>query len=209
MSDLKHSKKEFNEAARDLFQEQVKSVLNKERLPHDLWQGQSKEMLRTAAVLFPFYWFKGEPWVLFTQRNSKLKHHSGQVSFPGGAFEIDDEHIRRTALRETEEEIGIGTHHITMLGHLDPLSSVSGFEVSPFVAFLDDDFQVVKDDVEVERVFGVPFAFFRDPKRRQKQYARTSLGKKHYYVYQYNDDVIWGLTAQIIVQLVKRLEKLS
>lgn len=189
------------------FIEQVTAGLNQDRLPDSVWSGVAEIDKRSAAVLFPFYWKNNEPWVLLTQRNKDLKHHSGQVSFPGGAFETDDKHVRNTALRETHEEIGVPSNDITLLGHLDSLPSISGFEVTPFVGVLADGFQVVKEDSEVHKVFGVPFAFFQDKSNRQKQYAKTPFGRTHYYIYQYNDDVIWGLTAQIIVKLVKRLEE--
>ncbi len=191
------------------FIQQLKQALNDQKLPAELWQGQSAQMPRTAAVLFPFYWKNEAPWVLLTQRHKDLKHHSGQVSFPGGAFESSDGHVRQTALRETEEEIGIKANQIDLLGHLDPLPSISGFEVTPFVGFVESGFEIDKQDEEVDRVFGVPFAFFQEQANRTKQFAKTPIGRKHYYIYQYNDDVIWGLTAQIIVQLVKRLEEQS
>lgn len=189
------------------FISKISAGLNPERLPEAVWEGLSAEGKRAAAVLFPFYWKNDEPWVLLTQRNKNLKHHSGQVSFPGGAFEPEDGHVRNTALRETEEEVGIAAQNIKLLGYLDNLPSISGFEVTPFVGFLADDFEVVKDEREVHKVFGVPFSFFQNKENRQKQYVKTPLGRKHYYIYQYNDDVIWGLTAQIIVKLVKRLEE--
>ena len=83
------------------------------------------------------------------------------VSFPGGAFEKNDKHVRNTALRETHEEIGVASSEITLLGHLDSLPSISGFEVTPFVGVLSDGFEVVKDDREVHKIFGIPFSFFQ------------------------------------------------
>ena len=185
----------------------IEAGLNSDRLPEHVWSGETDVDKRAAAVLFPFYWKNNKPWVLLTQRNKDLKHHSGQVSFPGGAFEVDDKHVRNTALRETFEEVGIPSSEINLLGYLDSLPSISGFEVTPFVGFLSAGFEVVKDDREVHKVFGVPFSFFQNKENRQKQYVKTPMGRKHYYIYQYEDDVIWGLTAQIIVELVKRIEE--
>lgn len=188
------------------FAEQIKAHLNQDRLDDGTWKGQSGQQKKAAAVLFPFYFKAGEPWVLLTQRNAELKHHSGQVSFPGGGYETQDKHIRATAIRETEEEIGIQPNDIEIWGHLDPLPSISGFAVTPFVGELKslDDMRI--DENEVAKVFGVPFAFFQDGNNRTKHKVRTPVGDRHYYVYDHNGDVIWGLTAQIIVQLVERMK---
>ena len=172
-----------------------------------MWLGSAGDMDRAAAVLFPFYWKDGSPWVLLTQRNANLKHHSGQVSFPGGAFEKQDKNIKHTALRETEEEIGVTAEKIALWGFLDSLPSISGFHVTPFVGEIKDVSALKIDTNEVECAFGVPFAFFQDHNNRVKNTIRTPSGKKSYYVFEYKDNVIWGLTAQIIVQLVDRINK--
>ncbi len=176
-------------------------------MDQSMWLGSAGTMDRAAAVLFPFYWKDGLPWVLLTQRNANLKHHSGQVSFPGGAFEESDKNIKHTALRETQEEIGVIADNIELWGFLDGLSSISGFYVTPFVGEIKDVTCLDIDNNEVERVFGVPFAFFQDHKNRVKNKIRTPAGDRAYYVFKYKDNVIWGLTAQIIVQLVDRINK--
>ncbi len=189
------------------FSQLIKPYLNQDLIDEAFWLGSAGEMDRAAAVLFPFYWKDDEPWVLFTQRNGNLKHHSGQVSFPGGAFEDHDKNIKHTALRETHEEIGVVRENINLWGFLDGLTSISGFFVTPFVGEIKDVTQLKIDQNEVDRAFGVPFTFFQDQNNRVKNKIKTPFGDRHYYVFEYKDDVIWGLTAQIIVQLVDRINK--
>ncbi len=189
------------------FSKLVKPHLNQDLIADDLWVGAAGDMDRAAAVLFPFYWKQQEPWVLLTQRNAKLKHHSGQVSFPGGGFESHDKNIKHTALRETHEEIGVAAELIEVWGFLDGLPSISGFHVTPFVGEIKDVNNLVIDENEVDKAFGVPFSFFQDHNNRVKNKVKTPLGDRHYYVFEYNGYVIWGLTAQIIVQLVDRINK--
>jgi 8-oxo-dGTP pyrophosphatase MutT (NUDIX family) len=189
------------------FKLSIRPHLNQELIDESLWKGAAGEMDRAAAVFFPFYWKAGEPWVLLTQRNANLKHHSGQISFPGGAYEQQDKNIKHTALRETLEEIGVPDGHIELWGFLDGLPSISGFHVTPFVGEITDLSQLNIDPNEVDRAFGVPFSFFQDSNNRVKNKVKTPFGNRHYYVFEYKDDVIWGLTAQIIVQLVDRINE--
>jgi len=191
------------------FRHLIKPHLNQKQIADDLWLGSPGDMERAAAVLFPFYFKSGEPWVLLTQRNAQLKHHSGQVSFPGGGYEVQDKNIRHTALRETFEEIGVPKNQVELWGALDGLPSISGFHVTPFVGAIADVSHLKIDKNEVDRAFGVPFAFFQDRNNRVKNKVKTPLGDRHYYVFEYKGDVIWGLTAQIIVQLVNRLDNQS
>lgn len=188
------------------FKQQIKRQLNQKLIADDVWLGSALTSERAAAVLFPFYWHNQEPWVLLTQRHSQLKHHSGQVSFPGGAYENQDKNIRHTALRETEEEIGVPKSRIELWGFLDSVESISGFYVTPFVGEIKEADNLALCDHEVERTFGVPFAFFQNPDNRVTHRVKTAAGESQYAVFEYKDDVIWGLTAQIIVQLVNRLE---
>ena len=191
----------------DNFSKIIKPHLNQELIDNDLWSGSSGKMERAAAVLFPFYLKHDEPWVLLTQRNANLKHHSGQVSFPGGGYESNDKNIKHTALRETHEEIGVQAELIEVWGFLDAIPSISGFHVTPFVGHIMDVNNLAIDRNEVDRAFGVPFSFFQNKDNRVKNKVKTPFGDRHYYVFEYKGDVIWGLTAEIIVQLVDRINK--
>lgn len=170
-------------------------------------QQSSAQQQRLAAVLLPFYLKNNEPWVLFTQRSKQLKHHSGQISFPGGAVENVDKNLADTALRETFEEIGVSGDKVELWGQMESMTSLSGFHVTPIIGELNHGFHVVKDDSEVAEVFGVPFAFFQNLENRSEQHLQTESGQHRYYLYRYQNRLIWGLTAQIIVQLLHILEQ--
>jgi len=183
----------------------IKTLLNTERLPKNIWNPSEKEEMRPAAVLFPLRWHEDQWQVLLTKRSEHLKHHSGQISFPGGGFETADITIRKTALRETQEELGIPEKNINVVGYLDNLESISGFDVTPFLGFLEGDFEMEISKDEVAEAFYVPLEFFLDNNNRQTRYAEYK-GKRHkYYIYQYQNHTIWGLTAQIIVKLSDKI----
>ncbi|NUS39560.1 MAG: CoA pyrophosphatase, partial [Lysobacter sp.] len=101
--------------------------------------------------------------VLLTRRTEDLRHHAGQVSFPGGRIEPGDRDAIAAALRETEEEVGIAANQLSPLGFLDPLATVSGFRVLPVVALVDPAYEARPDPREVADVFEVPLATLLDP----------------------------------------------
>ena len=186
---------------------QVRAALNRNLIHEVVWKARAEDGLKPAAVLFPIYRKAGEWRVLLTQRTENLRHHSGQISFPGGAFEDQDKNIRATALRETTEEVGIDASQVQILGHLDDVFSISHFRVTPFVGQLQDNFDYTISTDEVASVFGVPLAFFVDENNRQVQYYKTGEERHKFYVFQYKKHTIWGLTAKIIVQLVDRIKR--
>jgi len=187
--------------------DQVRAALNRDLIDETVWKARAQDGLKPAAVLFPIY-RKSEEWrVLLTQRTDHLRHHSGQISFPGGAFEKHDKNIRATALRETTEEVGIAESQVRVLGHLNDEFSISRFRVTPFVGQLQDDFDYQIDSGEVASVFGVPWDFFLDENNRQVQYYKQGDKRHKFYVFQYKKHTIWGLTAKIIVQLIDRIKR--
>jgi 8-oxo-dGTP pyrophosphatase MutT (NUDIX family) len=114
------------------------------------------DTLAPAAVLIPIVDRPDGLSVLFTRRSAKLKHHSGQVSFPGGRMEVCDVDIVETALRETGEELGIHPHQVEVAGFLSPIATLTGYAVTPVVGLLADDTRLTLDHTEVESVFEVP-----------------------------------------------------
>jgi 8-oxo-dGTP pyrophosphatase MutT (NUDIX family) len=184
----------------------LKSVLKSELLATEIWQASGHHQFRPAAVLVPLFWRNNEIHILLTQRSEKLKHHSGQVSFPGGSFDESDVTIRQAAIRETEEEIGVEAKLIDVVGYLDDIETSSGFYVTPFVALLKDDFKIKINEDEVAEVFSVPLKYFCNDKNITKQTATYQGEKVDYYVYQYEKFTIWGVTAEIIVKLVNKLK---
>ncbi len=157
-----------------------------------------------ASVLIPII-DTTELAVLFTERTAHLTHHAGQISFPGGRKEAIDYSLQDTCLRETTEEIGINPNHITIIGNLAPLNSVSGFSVTPFIGLIDPHYQIKIDPYEVENIFTVPLNFLLDPANQQRQPYIYQGKLRNIHVIQYEQYRIWGLTAKIIIDLTRAL----
>lgn len=166
-----------------------------------------REGQRRAAVLFPFV--KRDEWyVVLTQRPETMPSHPGQVAFPGGKAEIG-ETIAQTALRETEEEIGVSSDEIELLGRLPSFDAVSHYRVTPFVGIITSTAQIRPDPHEVESVFEVPVSFLMNP----GNHVRRDIffdGKDHEMFDMPYDGPdgrhrnIWGMTAMTIYRLWQR-----
>ena len=156
------------------------------------------EPLRPAAVLVPIVMREDGPTVMFTQRTDHLDHHPGQVSFPGGHVEEGDGTPEETALRETEEEVGLHRRHIDVIGRIDTYLTSTGFSVIPVVARVTPPFEITPDPVEVDEVFEVPLEFLLDPDNHQRE--TRLFGDQTWYAYAmpYNGYNIWGVTAGMV-----------
>lgn len=163
---------------------------------------------RRAGVLIPVV-AAADPFVWFTQRSTALRHHPGQISFPGGSVEPGDADARAAALREAHEEIGLAPAHVEILGELPEYRTVTGFVISPFVGWVDPAAEVAPDDAEVARLFGVPLAHAFD--RNQFRRERIERGGRRYRIYSidYEDNHIWGATAGILYGLLQRLARVE
>ncbi|TQV77064.1 CoA pyrophosphatase [Aliikangiella marina] len=163
--------------------------------------------LRCAAVLMPIVDDPVSGWqVILTRRAEHLKHHPGQISFPGGGFEANDKSLAVTAVRETHEEIGIGDEHIELIGRLPQQETISQYFVTPFVGLVDQGYQLSIDQNEVAEVFKVPLAFVTDQTNQIKKTATFNGKPVDYYVIQYEQYTIWGATARILVNLTRRMQ---
>jgi 8-oxo-dGTP pyrophosphatase MutT (NUDIX family) len=132
--------------------------------------------------------------------------HAGQISFPGGRLHAGDKSLVDTALRELEEEIGIGPDFVTVGGFLDPYETVnSGFMILPVVGFIREGFTLRVNASEVADVFEVPLAFLCDPANRRLMSVERSGTTREFHAIPYRDHTIWGATAEIIVNLSGRL----
>jgi 8-oxo-dGTP pyrophosphatase MutT (NUDIX family) len=158
-----------------------------------------------AAVLIPLI-AHGELTVLFTQRTTHLKSHAGQVSFPGGRAEPGDASAEFTALREAGEEIGLAAERIEILARLPDYRTRTGFRVTPVIGLVTPPLDLSPDPREVAEVFEVPLAFLLDPRNRQRRTREFQGQQVGYYVFEYQDRVIWGATAGMLVNLHKMLE---
>jgi len=143
--------------------------------------------------------------VLLTRRTDGLRHHGGQVSFPGGRIEAADHDAVIAALRETHEEIGIEPTQITPLGFLDPLATITGFRVLPVVATISVDYVAQPDPNEVADVFEVPLAFLLDPANLATHVLDHRGKPRHVLEFRYPAQRIWGVTASILWNLRERL----
>ena len=156
-----------------------------------------------SAVLIPLYKKEGEYHILFIQRTDRVKDHKGQISFPGGAYEEDDDNLRQTALREAAEEVGLAAEDVEVLGELDDLRTIgSNYVISPFVARMPWPYQLKVDEWETEEVIEVPISVLLDKSNISQD--KTILDGKEIdqYYYHYQDKVIWGATARILNQFL-------
>jgi len=158
-----------------------------------------------AAVLIPVV-SHNELTVLFTQRTTHLRSHAGQVSFPGGRVEPGDASAEFTALREAQEEIGLSADRVEILARLPDYRTRTGFRVTPVVGLVTPPLELAPDPREVESVFEVPLAFLLDPANRQRRTREFQGMTAGYYVFDYQDRVIWGATAGMLVNLYRMLE---
>lgn len=165
--------------------------------------------LRDAAVLVPLVDRPDGPTILLTQRTAHLAAHAGQISFPGGGVEPADEDAVATALRETEEEIGLPRLHIEVLGHLDTYITRTGFRVVPVVAHIRPPFTLEPDPYEVADVFEVPLSFILDPASRRRESREFKGAQRHFWAFPYQDRYIWGATAGMLVNLCDVLGELG
>ena len=161
--------------------------------------------LTPAAVLVPLIEQAGNVTMLFTRRNANLSSHSGQISFPGGRVEPEDEDLAACALRETEEEIGLARSHVRVLGALDPYVVRSGFVVMPIVALVSPGFSLVPDPREVDEIFEVPLDFLLDPRNHQRHSGTTDGVERHWWAMPYGEYYIWGATAGMLRNFYERV----
>ena len=167
---------------------------------HDYFEGQftKNKDSKKAAVLIPLVERDNQLYLILTVRASHLRHHPGQVSFPGGRFEETDISLMHTALRETQEEIGIASNDINVFTHLPELVTNSNYIVSPYLGFVDKNHKIKIDKNEVQTTFEVPLSFLLNKKNT---HAISFLRNKEIfttYCTPYQGHLIWGVTAQIL-----------
>jgi 8-oxo-dGTP pyrophosphatase MutT (NUDIX family) len=162
-----------------------------------------------ASVLVPIVAHPEGLTVLFTQRTTHLKAHSGQVSFPGGRAEPGDASAEFTALRESQEEIGLPPERVEILARLSDYHTRTGYRVTPIVGLLTPPLELVPDPREVAEVFEVPLSFLLDPRnhhRRTREFNGRTVG---FYEMPYpskeGERYIWGATAGMLVNLYRHL----
>jgi len=181
---------------------QARSDRSKGRGDHDLNPGMGlPDKLTPAAVLIPLVARDDGVTMLLTQRTNHLAHHPGQVSFPGGHVDPGDGSPEETALRETEEEVGIDRRHIEIIGRLADYRTRTGFAIAPVVGVVTPPFDVSPDPHEVAEVFEVPLTFLMDSDNHERHSREYKGATRQFYAMPYNGFNIWGASAGMLVDL--------
>ena len=162
---------------------------------------------RPAAVLVPLVERPGGHTVLLTRRADHLHDHPGQVCFPGGRLDDTDRGPIDAALRETSEEIGLRREYIEIAGVLDGYETVTGYGVTPVVAFIRPGFALALDAFEVAEAFEVPLAFFLGEASRRIHSGTRNGRRRYFYAFEYEGRNIWGATAGMLVNLQQRMAR--
>lgn len=166
---------------------------------------------RDAAVLVPIVAHASGTTVLLTQRTLHLRHHSGQVAFPGGRVEAGDPSPVDAALREAREEVGLEPSRVEVIGRLPVYLTGTGFRVTPVVGLVVPGFDPRPDPHEVAQVFEVPLAFLMDPRHHQRRSLRLAVGERTFFAMPYrppgaaDEHFIWGATAAMLRNLYRLL----
>ncbi len=188
----------------------------REQAPHDVEFGDhvlnpgfdhlvARDRLRDAAVLIPVIDRGEEATVLLTKRTEKLRSHSGQVAFPGGRIDPEDASPEHAALRETEEEIGLGASFIEVIGRMPDYLTGSGYRIAPVLATVRPGFMLTINEDEVDDAFEVPLSFLMDPANHRRESRIWQERERFFYTMPHGERHIWGVTAGIIRTLYERL----
>jgi 8-oxo-dGTP pyrophosphatase MutT (NUDIX family) len=169
------------------------------------WRPVAQTRLLPASVLVPLIERGAGLAVILTRRAARLKHHPGQVAFPGGRQEPGDATPADAALREAEEEIGLTPGQVRVLGTFDVHETVTSFTVTPFVGLVDPGFRPRPDPAEVEEVFEVPLGFLLDPANLQVHRRTWNGAWRRYYAIPYGPHYVWGATARMLKTLGDRM----
>jgi 8-oxo-dGTP pyrophosphatase MutT (NUDIX family) len=164
-----------------------------------LWR--SDREIRPAAVLVPVVKRENGLTVLFTRRTAHLHDHAGQISFPGGRAEPADAGAAETAMRETQEELGLAADRVEVLGEQAQCITVTGYRVTPVVGLVTPPLDLKPDDFEVAEVFEAPLAFLLDPANHQRNHVQFDGRERYYYAIPYRQYYIWGATAGMLMNL--------
>lgn len=161
--------------------------------------------LRPAAVLVGLMPAPGGVQVVLTKRSAKLRHHPGQIAFPGGKLDTTDASLTAAALREAHEEVGLNPDQVQVLGQMPAHETVTGFSVTPILARLPAGFRPIPEAGEVAEVFFAPLSHVTNPARFRVEYRIWGGQRRAYYAVPWGPYYIWGATARILRGLADRL----
>lgn len=189
-----------------LTQEQALLCTEHNRLDLAEFLATAPTQFSPASVLFGLIERDDGLHVLLTKRTEHLRHHAGQISFPGGRIEQADENPIKAALREAQEEIGLDAESVTVLGYLEPMLTITGFRVYPIVALINANYQAQADGVEVAEIFEAPLQLFLDQANEQNLEILFQGKTRHLIEFHWQHFRIWGATATMLINLRHRLE---
>ncbi len=163
---------------------------------------------KRAAVLLPLQPTPAGWTLFFTRRTALVRTHKNQISFPGGRVDPTDPDLAATALRETHEELGIPPHVVQLLGRLDDVRTrVSGYIVTPFVGLLPATVSLQVNPDEIAEVLHVPLRDLLDPTIYHLEWWEYQEERIPMHFYAWREHTIWGLTAAILTDFLRRLRK--
>lgn len=158
--------------------------------------------MTSAGVLLLLYPKDGELRILLNKRTNRVEHHKGEISFPGGARDPEDESLLDTALRETQEEMGILRQDVDIICPLSQVSTRSGFAISPFVGTIPPGYPFASSNLEVAEILEVPLAGLLNPANLQERVSIRDDVPVVELAYAYGEHLIWGATARILTQFL-------
>ena len=160
-----------------------------------------------ASVLIPILTFKKDLEILLTKRSNNLKNHPGQIAFPGGKKDQIDSSPIETALRETQEEVGLNPKNVEIIASLPSHRTATGFVIKPYLGLINQPFSETLRQGEVDEIFTVPYEYILNEKNFSIQTRKWNGSQRSYYVVPYGPYYIWGATARILLNLSRALSQ--
>ncbi|MBP6533509.1 MAG: CoA pyrophosphatase [Arenimonas sp.] len=165
------------------------------------------EQFMPASVLCALVMRDAGLHVLLTKRAGHLRHHAGQISFPGGRIEVQDADPYQAALREAQEEINLAPESVRFIGYLDPMLTITGFKVFPTVALLDAEYRAAADGIEVDELFEAPLNLFLDEGNERFFELEFQGAPRRLIEFRWQEYRIWGATAAMLINLRQKLKE--
>ena len=160
-----------------------------------------------ASVLIPILTFKKDLEILLTKRSNNLKNHPGQIAFPGGKKDQIDSSPIETALRETQEEVGLNPKDVEIIASLPSHKTATGFVIKPYLGLINQPFSETLRQGEVDEIFTVPYEYILNEKNFSIQTRKWNESQRSYYVVPYGPYYVWGATARILLNLSRALSQ--
>jgi len=172
----------------------------------ELFGSEPEDSLKCAAVLMPLT-CRDDGWhLVFTRRTDTVESHKGQVSFPGGGCDLEETTAEQTALRETEEEIGVKVRDVRILGRLNDMVTITRFKVSPVVGVIPWPYEFKLSPIEVSRVFTIPLAWLARRENWDEHNVTPGGAPRPFPVityHPYDGEILWGASARMTLELLR------